>query len=351
MKALRVLLACMVSALPIQGPAALFSDIIVLGDSLSDQGNLYAATSTIAGGAIALPAADHYFNGRFSNGPVYTDVVAQRLGLSLGPSIFGGKNFAYGGARTTYNTVETTVGGLFPPGLFPWSLNAEVSAFTSRGMSDPNALYIVFSGSNDVADILTRGLDPGTVISTTVGGIISAVQAFKAAGARTVVVPNIPDLGLTPAFSGNSSASAAATALSVQFNALLHAQLGATTGVNIIEFDTFDFLRTLVANPISFGLTNVTQPCYSGFVLPNPIGTECSNPGEFLFWDLVHPTSTVHLAIADALLAAIPSAVVPEPSTLVLLALALAVCVGRIRTSLRVPSLRNGRELAIPPNI
>src|SRR2546423_1544118 len=74
-------------ALPLHSFALPFSNIYVLGDSLSDQGNLFLATSSLAGPSNAFPAPDHNFNGRFSNGPVYTDVVAQKLGLPLGPSL------------------------------------------------------------------------------------------------------------------------------------------------------------------------------------------------------------------------------------------------------------------------
>lgn len=314
-------------ALPLPTLALPFSNFYVLGDSLSDQGNLFGATASVAGPANALPSADHYFNGRFSNGPVYTDRVAAALGLPLGPSLLGGNNFAYGGARTTYNTVESTVGGPFPPGLFPWSLNAQVAAFNARNINDPAGLYLVFSGSNDVADILQRGLNPATVIPNAVSGIIGAVQAFASAGAHTVVVPNIPDLGLTPAFtSRGAAASAAATALSIQFNTLLDAQLALLTGLDIVEVDTFSLIRNLVANPGQFGLTNVTTPCYSGFVAPNPAGTECANPDEYLFWDLVHPTRVVHGFLANAVIAA-----VPEPATLWLFVLALLVWVAGAR--------------------
>ncbi len=312
-----------VLALPLQGLALPFSNLYVIGDSLSDQGNLFLATSTVVGPANALPASDHYFQGRFSNGPVYTDLVSQALGIALGPSLSGGNNFAFGGARTGYNTVES-VGGPFPPGLFPWTLNAEVQAFKSRGVHDPGALYIVFSGANDVADILVRQLNPATVIPNTVNAIIGAVAAFASAGAKTVVVPNIPDLGRTPLFlRAGPAASAAATSLSIQFNALLDAQLDAISTVRIIELDTFNLFRSIVFNPGRFGLTNVTTPCYSGFVAPNPSGVECPNPTEFLFWDIVHPTARVHAILADAVIAAIP-----EPSTLALLLLVMLVLAG-----------------------
>jgi hypothetical protein len=67
--------ALMILALPVQGWAVPFSTVYLLGDRLSDQGNLFLATSAVAGPANALPSSDHYYNGRFSNGPIYIDLV------------------------------------------------------------------------------------------------------------------------------------------------------------------------------------------------------------------------------------------------------------------------------------
>jgi phospholipase/lecithinase/hemolysin len=320
-----------VLALPIPGLAFPYDAIYVLGDSLSDQGNLFAATSILTGGTNPLPDPSRYFNGRFSNGPVYTDILAHDLGLPLGPSIAGGNNFAYGGARTNYNTVEQNAGGPFPggpfpsppnpPELFPWSLNAEVQAFNARSVHDPNALYIVFSGSNDIGDILSRNLNPATVIPTAVGGVVNAVQAFAAAGARTILVMNIPDLGLTPAFNFlGPPATNPASALSRAYNNALQAALGLfPSSLDIIQFQTDDLLNAVVADPAHYGLTNVTMPCYTGFVVPNPSATVCPNPSQYLFWDQVHPTTGVQAILAEAVREA-----VPEPSTIWLLLATLA---------------------------
>ena len=300
-----------------------FSNIYVIGDSLSDQGNLLAATATIPGAPL-LPDPNHYFNGRFSNGPAYTDYLANVFGLPLTPSISGGTNFAYGGARTNYNTVELQApggqGGL-PNGAFPWSLNGEVQDFRNRNFNDPNGLFIVMSGNNDVADIV-RFLPPQNAtaaIPVVVTGIVNAVNAIKDAGAKRVVVSHVADIGKTPAFiAAGAGASAFATAVSAATNAALHNALAGISGIQITEFDLFHFLQDLVANPAQLGLTNVSTPCYTGFVLPNANATECATPDEFLFWDVVHPTTRVHEALAQALLATIP-----EPSILILIVLPL----------------------------
>jgi phospholipase/lecithinase/hemolysin len=314
-------LAVLAFLLPAPAFSGLFDNVYVLGDSLSDQGNLFIGTAGIVSPANAAPASDHYFNGRFSNGPIYADVLAQALGVPLTPSLAGGNNFAFGGARTTYNISEAPFGPL-PAGSLPSSLNREVGAFKSRNINDPNGLYIVFSGSNDIGDILALGMNPGVVIPTLLTGVLNAIEAFKDAGAQTVVVPNVPDLGRTPALLGNPNpaASALGTFFSAQYNAALHSALATVSGTHVIEFDTFGFLTELVTNPGAFGLTNVTTPCYSGFVDPNPAATECATPDMFAFWDRIHPTSRLHYFLGEALLRAVPA-----PSTL---SLVLAVLLG-----------------------
>lgn len=52
--------------------AALFGNIVAFGDSLTHNGNLYAATEATGG----IPPAPSYSNGRFSNGPVWVEYLA-----------------------------------------------------------------------------------------------------------------------------------------------------------------------------------------------------------------------------------------------------------------------------------
>lgn len=308
--------------------AILISNIYVVGDSLSDQGNLRAATSSLPPPAPTLPDPLHYFNGRFSNGPVYTDYIATSLGLPLGPSIAGGTNFAYGGARTSYNTVDQQAGGPFPNGLFPWSLNAQVQDFRNRNVNDPNGLYVAFSGANDVADILRGGLNPATAVPVIVGGILNAIDAFRDAGAQRILVPNAPDLGLTPVFLQLGPVIAGlATNVTSLYNAALHQALDAISGVEIIEFDTFSQVRDLITNPGRLGITDVTTPCYTGFVVPDPNAVECSDPAAHLFWDAIHPSTKLHAELARLMLFQIPA-----PSTLLLLVLPLLGLIRFART-------------------
>jgi outer membrane lipase/esterase len=90
-------------------------------------------------------------------------------------------------------------------------------------------------------------------------------------------------------------------------NDALLAAIGVVPGVTI--FDIFGLVDDVVGNPALFGLTNVADACAQ---------FPACDPSTYLFWDGIHPTSAGHLIIGNAVLA-----VVPEPATLALLALAL----------------------------
>jgi phospholipase/lecithinase/hemolysin len=338
--ALAVLLAPWLLPVLLSAPAsaATYSGLVVLGDSLSDQGNMLAATAALGpglGGSTPQPDPAAYYQGRFSNGPVYTDVLAKDLGVSLTPSLDGGTNFAFGGARTDYNTVEVPPYGtqIFPREAYPWSLNGERQAFTAYAAANganPNALYVVFSGSNDVFDIVARGMPVASTIANAVAGIINVVDAFKAAGAKTVLVPNLPDLGVVPKVTSlepvDPGISAYVTLLTMEFNTALAAALDAQTGVNIIQFDTFDLLKDVVADPTAYGFTNSTDACYSGFVLPDPTATTCANSNQYVFWDNEHPTTAFATLLGNDFFAAVTD--VPEPASVGLLGGGLVVLAG-----------------------
>src|SRR3569832_1372374 len=341
----RTLLACCLllsTALTNPASALPISNLFILGDSLSEQGNLFAATSAQYPVTIPpIPAADHYNQGRFSNGEIYAGLLANKLGLSSSPTSVGGNNYAYGGARTTYIRVEASapfnLGGILPSGARPWTLDLEREAFAAQGIHDPNALYVIWSGSNDVGDIIPLVLTGNTVLaaqfmSTAVTGIKDGIDTFLNAGAQTILVPNVPDLGLVPEITAKDPlfpgapphlASQTATAVVQQFNSLVDAMLRGYSGVDIVRYDSIGYLRVVVADTAAFWVSNVTLACFSGFVSPaGPIDTVCANPDDFVFWDAEHPSAAFHAVIADQFFAA----VVPEPSSVLLCSAGSLAC-------------------------
>lgn len=310
---LAVLVWC---AVPLQVHALSFDQVYVFGDSLSDQGNDYALT---AGAVPPSEYSDGSVFGRFTNGRNYIDYLAQELGVSIAPSLLGGSNYAYGGARTGYRA---------PTSPFASSLLEQRDAFAASlggGPADGGALYIVWAGSNNLADVVGRIVadplyDPTAHLTATVMDLGNVVSSLAALGARDIVVPNIPDLGLVPAITGGGGPDPLVSGLVAGFNGALDGVLDqillAFPGLQMTRLDTFGLLDQVYADPGAYGLSNVTDPCYSLYVMPG--GTACGAPDQYLFWDLEHPSTATHRIFASGLIAA-----VPEPGVLYLMAIGL----------------------------
>lgn len=302
-----------------QASHAAFSQIVTFGDSLSDAGNVFLATS-----GTNPPAP--YFGGRFSNGLIWSENLATSLGLAAPtPSLAGGSANNFGGARTTVDgTVSST------------ATQATGYIANNAGSIDPNALYTVWTGGNDV-NYASTSFDYAA-IPTAAAAVGTIVQDLIDAGAQSIMVINLPDIGLTP-LGQDSGNPAGATFLSTNFNTGLDTALaGLTLGsANVELLDAFSLTANIAAtvladpNPLTngFGLSNVTDRCFDAAAVGGP--TLCSNPDEYLFWDDLHPTAAAHQIIADeALVAAnnLMAAAVPVPAAAWMFLSALGVLGG-----------------------
>jgi outer membrane lipase/esterase len=272
--------------------AAIFTGIFAFGDSLTDTGN----TSLATGGA--LPGAS-YFNGRYSNGPVWLENFAGYVGLPAPtPSIAGGRDFAFAGAFTQ-------TGGQVP------TIAQQAGLFVSGGGTFlPTDLVVVWGGAND---FLLGGQTDPTVPATNITGVISLLAG---AGARQFLVPNLPDLGDTPELlaTNNAAAIMGASLLSQGFNASLFSQvdtLANNLGLDIWTLDIYSIGQELKTNPGAYGFTNTTQ---SALLTGN-----AANAAGYLYWDTVHPTARVHDIFAQR-----AAGLVPEPGTALFVLLVVA---------------------------
>ena len=119
-------------------------------------------------------------------------------------------------------------------------------------------------------------------------------------GARTILVPLVPDIGVAPGAIA-AGAGAAGTLLAQTYNTVLQAAiggLGSVPGLDVLYLDTFALVDAVVANPGGSGFSNVTAPCYIGPFTGG--GSVCATPDLYLFWDQDHPTAAGHAAIAAA---------------------------------------------------
>ncbi len=263
--------------------AQTYDRLVVFGDSLSDNGNLYLAT----GGST--PPSPPFGAGRFSNGPVFTERLGFDAANFMGP-VTGSINYAFGGARTDSQTS--------PPGM-----RVQLGQYLQRGGTfGSNDLVSVLGGANNIFQGLpvagasanpTAAIAP--VAQSAAADINFIVNGIAQAGAGTVLVTNLPKLSITPQFRGTPAAPLADYAVTT-FNGALLTGLTATAaaqqGANIILMDLFKVGDVVAANPSAFGVSNVTQACFDGASL-------CSNPDDYFYFDGVHPTAKGHAVIAQ----------------------------------------------------
>jgi phospholipase/lecithinase/hemolysin len=301
--------------------AATYPAIYSFGDSLSDVGNDF----TVSIGALPpLP----YFNGRFSNGLNWVDDLTVKLGLgnAATPSLPGGNDFAWGGAQT--GTTIATGNTLIP------SLDNQVdSQFKTQIPSPiPGALYTLDIGANDILNAV-NGFKNGSIsltdLTTTflnqaVANTVDAVHDLYTDGMRSFLYYEAPDLAVVPDYVvlGPQYAAEAGT-LAKDFNTdvLNGIQALDLSGLTVFDVPVFSSIDKIVANPSAFGLTNVTDPCFSGNTVTP--GTVCADPDQYLFWDGEHPTKVAHALTAelafDVLNGTTDPLTAPEPSTWVMM--------------------------------
>ena len=143
-------------------PVLAYDQLYVFGDSLSDTGN--------------------------NKHLLYDEVLAQRIGAALVASDDGGNNYAAGG-------------GVAVPALNPAdNTQDQVQSYLGQvnGRADGDGLYIHWIGGNDLA---AAALNPTTapgVAYNSAAAAAAQVHSLLNAGAGTVIVPTVPNIGSTP---------------------------------------------------------------------------------------------------------------------------------------------------------
>lgn len=258
--------------------AAPFDKIVAFGDSLTDNGNLVFVENQ------PLPDPALYFDGRFSNGRIWVEYLAdpQRFNVAL-------TNRAYGGAQSD---------GLLPPGLIE-----QVTAYiaTDGPQLSSTDLFVIWIGGNDYFNGDKNFLEA-------VANINRAMDRLVEFGAMQILVMNLPDLGTIPDTLGLPEA-AEATAFSTNFNLEVGNMLDdfsvQNPAVALYEFDVFAFFVAIQSDPGAFGFTNVTDTAPNFEVENNFDG------GGYLFWDDKHPTTQTHALLADQVFASLNEQIPP----------------------------------------
>jgi cholinesterase len=225
-----------------------FSSLVAYGDSLTDNGNLGL---------------------RYTDGPLWVEVLSDATGSEL-------YDVAYAGATTGMdNPAAAKIDPAYTDMLgLQWQIGAFQPGFsTTHDMSD--TLFTVWAGAND----FFQGRDANAAADN----IGSAIQALIDSGAQDILVPNLPDLGNTPAFYNDVNpdvSSAMASGWTMAFNTALEAELATfesySPGINLYALDAYGISDDLLERNANGDILNFDE----------------------LFWDGVHPTHIGHEALA-----------------------------------------------------
>jgi phospholipase/lecithinase/hemolysin len=265
-------------------------DLFVFGDSQSDIG----ASSRATGGLV--PPSPPYFNGRFSNGPVPVEFLAEDLGLGMNLRT----NFAIGGATTGRDNSNNN---LLPTPLQLGGVLDQIDRFQTQAATlgaGAEDLYVVWAGANDLLGLISQPANAPTVIATAVNNIANSVTTLASLGAKQIVVVQTPNLGRLP-LSLAAGAFAPLTEVSTTFNTLLAVTLNGLEptlgGANITVVDLFPLGEAIATNPAQFGFSETQRPFLNGLTPSDPN----ADPNTFFFWDRVHPTTRAYDLQADVL--------------------------------------------------
>ncbi len=299
-----ILFAC--TTLLSQARAQRYNSIVVFGDSLSDTGNDTALTLAKYYVAVPGPYADYTY-GRFTDGPdtypaaqKYFGVWVEQLAAMLPgrpavtASLNGGTNYAYGFATTGGGTGVFTLNASGTEYVVVNNMGLQITDYlATHPKIDDTTLFVVWGGAINVL----YATSPQDVVA---GAVEEAadVERLIQAGAKNILVPNLPALGVVPRLNGSPATSVPASEASVLFDYTLSTSLDIVESLeshqhsHIKRLDVFSLLDKVIASPKKYGLTDVKDMSQGAPV----------NPDTYLFWDDLHPTTHGHDILALAAL-------------------------------------------------
>lgn len=290
---------------------------------------------------VPIIPGEPYWQAHFSNGRVWNEYLAPMLTIDR-EDVHDFSNQAFGGSwavtydyqLTTWNLIRHPIGtlkSLVVGKLIPPSLGLTIQAYLmiNETLSE-DTLYFVFTGANDYLNVLffEDNYNPAvmsTYIDNVLDGVASGVRKLVRAGARHVVILGLPHIGEIPKFV-NTTDKPVLNAAILQHNLRLKKRVEewriASPEVDFLYISMQGVLQKALDNPSEYGFSNVKEACidvkfpmFSAFS-HSPFAKNyvlqyaqvllykdkqfrpgeknfhvCDAPGQYLFWDEIHPST------------------------------------------------------------
>ncbi|XP_059634671.1 GDSL esterase/lipase 5-like [Cornus florida] len=313
----------------------------IFGDSTVDPGNNNYIETIPENKANYKPYGQNGFfeepTGRFSNGRIIVDYIAEYAKLSMIPPFLqpsvdyvNGVNFASGGA----GILSETNHGLVIDLKTQLKHFDEVQKNLSEKLGDTQAkeliseaVYFFSMGSNDymggyLGNPRMQELHlPEEYVGMVIGNLTQAIQVLYEKGGRKFGFLSLSPLGCLPSLRAlNPKADKGgcfeeACALALAHNNALKAVLTSLEhlfkGFKYCNSDFYNWLYDRMNHPSKYGFREGVNACcgagpYGGLFTCG--GTKvvtdyqvCDNPDDHVWWDSFHPTQRIHEQFAKAL--------------------------------------------------
>lgn len=224
-----------------------FTNIFVFGDGLSDMGRYGKLTNN------QYPPSPPFYEGRWTNGKVWIENLADSLKINLKPE----NNFAMGGATTGYYNINEQLRAALKldSTALIMGLMTQIDLFLSQNAAlDTSALYVVWAGGHDFGSYLDYG-QPDLKQYPPAENIKTAIEKLQSKGAKYFIVGNMPDISATPAYA-NSDKKENAKQLVTDFNSAIDkiiADFEKEGKSKIYKVDAFAIFTDIAMNAQKYG--------------------------------------------------------------------------------------------------
>ncbi|XP_042387171.1 GDSL esterase/lipase EXL3-like [Zingiber officinale] len=315
--------------------APLVPAIIAFGDSIVDPGNNDVLTTIIK---CNFPPYGQNFaggaTGRFSNGFIPTDLIAQTLGVKqllppylgvdLSPEdILTGVSFASG--ATGYDPLTPKILNVIPMrdqlDLFSeYRARLYSIAGPDRGAEIiSKALFIICAGTDDLANTyfttpFRRNYDVPSYINLLISSASEFIRQVVGIGATKIGFVGLPPIGCVPSqrtLGGGkerrceATRNQAAQLFNSRIQTVIKGLSAEFTQVKIVYIGIYDILLDLVQRPGYYGFKESTKGCCGSgeievtLLCNSKTVTTCSDVNEYVFWDSYHPTEKAYKIVVN----------------------------------------------------
>lgn len=277
-----------------------YDRVVGFGDSLSDTHNIYNASQW------KLPNNTSWFLGRFTDGKVWSEYLADNMLVPYYPWAIGG--------------TETEKSHIVIPEFSAQLQSFEEYMAETKNYNINKTLFTVWIGGNDF-------LKTDRTVDQVINNIDKSLNELIRIGGKNIVILNLPDLTTAPVWKYKKDKDKA-TILNNTLDYNIKLAKVVTTiqhkfgsSVNIQLFDSYAFFDKMMKNPGMYGIENISDSCLNinedsstKYMTAQKRRRICKNPDRFAFWDTLHPSTIIHKLLAEEVAKALTKPIDSTPA-------------------------------------